>query len=274
MLIIVQDDLALSGDKREKMYKLPVSQKRYLIKQHLETHSGTLSRASGGVRNINHAAQASTFSPGSGSGIIPKLVPQLTGDTGFMKRFSIAGWAASTSPPESRRSSAELPLKRHDTGGQAKIIGDTVPETTPIVPQSTGGLWSSWWTSSGGDKAQKDIEKTPKWYADGIRSDKPADIKLVKHLISLRVHISTANLAWVEEFVDESQGIDALGKLLSSLVAKGGKRRKLREVEETVLLETIKCVRVLLNTDVSMCSPSQKPTFIFAIIAWFQERSV
>lgn len=234
------------------MYKLPVSQKRYLIKQHIETHSGTLSRASGATRSTNHAAQASTFSPGSGSGIIPKLVPQLTGDTGFMKRFSIAGWAASSSPPESRRSSADIAVKRHDTGGQAKIIGDQIPETPmPIVPQSTGGLWSSWWASSGGDKVQKETEKTPRWYADVIRSDKPADIKLVKHLISLRIHISTANLAWVEEFVGECQGIDVLGKLLGTLVAKGGKRRKLREVEETVLLETIKCVRVLLNTDVS-----------------------
>lgn len=233
------------------MHKLPVMQKRYLIKQHLETHSGTLSKASGTSRNINHATQASTFSAGSGSGIIPKLVPQLTGDTGFMKRFSIAGWAASSSPPESRRSSAELALKRHDTGGQAKLIGDALPETTTIAPQTTGGLWSSWWASSGGDKAQKEVEKTPQWYADGIRSDRPTDIKLVKHLISLRVHISTANLAWIEEFVGESRGIDALGKLLGTLVAKGGKRRKLREVEETILVETIKCVRVLMNTDVS-----------------------
>lgn len=76
-------------------------------------------------------------------------------------------------------------------------------------------------------------------------------MKLVKHLISLRVHLSTADLAWIQEFVSEAKGVDSLGDLLASLVAKNGKRKKLQNVEETVLLEVIKCVRVLLNTDVS-----------------------
>lgn len=258
------------------MYKLPISQKRYLIKQHKEKHSATLSKASALNRGTSHAAQASTYSPASSSGLIPRLVPQLTGEAGLMKRFSIASWGTTPSPPESRRSSADLAVKRHDTGGQAKIINEAPSEPTPIQPQSTGSLWSSWWTSSGGDKGQKEAEKMPRWYVDGIRSDRPADLKLVKHLISLRVHISTANLAWIEDFVDESNGIDALGKLLASLVAKGGKRKKLREIEETVLLEAIKCVRVLLNTDVSTKRRCYGGLISLSsyLAAWFQERHV
>lgn len=45
-------------------------------------------------------------------------------------------------------------------------------------------------------------------------------------------------------------GMDALGNLLYGLVGKGGKRRKLSDTEETVLLELVKCLRVLLNTEV------------------------
>lgn len=85
----------------------------------------------------------------------------------------------------------------------------------------------------------------------GLRSRKSTDVKLVKHLISLRVHLSTAKLSWVEQFLDEQKGMAALGTLLAELVGKGGKRKKLTDVEETVLYEVIKCLRVLLNTEVS-----------------------
>jgi len=80
---------------------------------------------------------------------------------------------------------------------------------------------------------------------------KPSDSRLTKHLISLRVHLSTSSIAWIEQFVGQEKGMDALVTLLSSLVGKGGKNRKLSDTEESVLLEVIKCLRVLLNTGVS-----------------------
>lgn len=119
--------------------------------------------------------------------------------------------------------------------------------------QSTGGLWSSWWASSGGENSSEKT-KTPKWYVDGIRNARGMDMKLVKHLISLRVHLSTAQLIWIEEFVRDEKGMDALGTLLASLVGKGGKRRTLTDSEESVLLELIKSLRVLLNTEVRVFS--------------------
>jgi diaphanous 1 len=51
--------------------------------------------------------------------------------------------------------------------------------------------------------------------------------------------------------VGPQKGLDALGQLLAGLVGKGGKKKSLGEVENTVLLEIVKCFRVLLNTDVS-----------------------
>ncbi len=235
------------------MYQLPPEQRQYLFNQH---RAASMSKGTAPKRQVSHATQASTFSPASASGLIPRLVPQLTGDSGIMRRFSIVGWggATSSSPTGSPRSSADLDSSRKDS------ISTTDPvESTPLQPQSTGGLWSSWWTSSGGERgpstgtgAQQEASKVPKWYVDRIRSGKATDVKLVKHLISLRVHLSTADLDWIEEFVVLCKGMDALGDLLGNLVAKGGKRKKLQNVEETVLLEVIKCIRVLLNTDVRL----------------------
>ena len=238
------------------MYKLPPEQRRYLVEKNSESRASTLSKGSGTKASI-YAQQASTYSPASGSGLMPRLVPQLTGDSGLMKRFSIAGWGStSSSPPSgSPRSSADFGSMRRDSISRASPIQPL--ESQPVQSQSTGGLWSSWWASSGGEKSgvnktqDKETEKTPQWYVDGIRNGRSLDMKLVKHLISLRVHLSTATLTWVEMFVSDCNGFDALGNLLAGLVAKGGKRRRLQEVEETVLLEVIKCIRVLLNTDVS-----------------------
>jgi diaphanous 1 len=102
-----------------------------------------------------------------------------------------------------------------------------------------------------GDKGRIEKGHTARWYVDGIRAGRSTDIKLVKHLISLRVHLSTAKLVWIEEFVDAEKGLDALRILLADLVGKGGKRKILVDVESTVLLEVVKCLRVLLNTEVS-----------------------
>lgn len=255
------------------MYKLPPQQKQYLFRQHLQSRAASMSKATSGQRLVSHAAQASTYSPASGSEF--RLVSQLTGDSGIMRRFSILGWGATTSPGHSPRTSIDVDASTRE----APTSTPKAAEATPVQPQSTGGLWSSWWSSSGGEKGtvtgEKKDTKTPKWYVDGIRSGKPADIKLVKHLISLRVHLSTADLAWIEEFVNECQGMDALGAVLSGLVAKGGKRKKLQNVEESVLLETIKCIRVLLNTDVGLSHEFKPPAICSPpmVLAWLQART-
>lgn len=64
--------------------------------------------------------------------------------------------------------------------------------------------------------------------------------------------------------------MDELSNILAGLVGKGGKRRKLTDAEETVLLEIVKCLRVLLNTEVSsLYFIAQFPTQLHSP-AWFQ----
>lgn len=242
------------------MYQLPIEQKRYLLQNHLR--SSALSKSPGAKTAVKHNAQASTYGPTSAAAFLPKLVPQLTGDSGLMKRFSISSWTSVPVPASPASSTGEFSKadvqsesRRRDSVASARSLSEKQPNISPIQPQSTG--WSSWWASSGGEKASssgdfwlpEEIEKSAKWYVDGIRK-KAMDMKLVKHLISLRVHLSTAIVAWISEFVMEEKGMEVIGQLLGGLVSKGGKRKSLNEVEDMILLELIKCLRVLMNTEV------------------------
>ena len=245
------------------MYRLPADQKRYLLEQNQVTRAGTMSRSAA----AKVSKSAATYGSTSAAAMLPRLVPQLTGDSSIMKRFSMAGWGAASStpaaePPDSPRSSISATHNGRDSMVSIKSSSEKDVDAAPLQPQATGGLWSSWWASSGGGNgmAAKETEKTPNWYATNIRNGRTTDTKLVKHLISLRVHLSTANLAWIEEFVTTESGMNVLSDLLARLVSKGGKRKKLSEVEDTVLLEVIKCLRALLNTEV--CAPLTRTAHI------------
>lgn len=239
------------------MHALSPERKKYLLHENRQFKSSIQHPASNGA----HATYSASYGPSSAAALLPKLVPQLTGDAGLIRRLSIVGWGSATAMAPSVTSSDSV-----DTNGEfnsstsstnsrvAKSFGDELP---PLQPQSTGSMWSSWWTSSGGEKpssadkdARQEFVKSARWYIDGLRIRKAPDMKLVKHLITLRVHLSTAKLSFVQEFVGAEEGLVALGALLANLVGKGSKKKNLNEVETTVLLEVLKCLRVLLNTSV------------------------
>lgn len=235
------------------MRHLPLDRKKYLLRQNRQY--GSMSKASTRQSSAPGVQQPATIGHSGSGAILPQLIPQLTGNS-LIGRLSVWGGSTtstpSTSTPESEQPinlDAATTTNKPATVRGRKSIDETDADPPPLQPQTTGGLWSSWWASSGGtsDKAQK---QTPAWYVDGLKGGRIVDMKLVKHLISLRVHLSTASLTWIEEFIQERKGMDVLGILLAGLVGKSGKRKALTEVESTVLFELIKCLRVLLNTEV------------------------
>ncbi|KAJ6515515.1 hypothetical protein C8R45DRAFT_809608 [Mycena sanguinolenta] len=245
----IMDDIGLKGESRNQMYDLSPERKRLLILQHRE------------MKSKSTATPTPAYTASYGPSAAARLVPQLTGDGGILRRFSIANWGAvsAAAPPVvaeatgQGRSSGEFSVgnDRIAQGKSRAQVEKIAEEMQPLQPQSTGGLWSSWWASSGdGSKGSKDTKAPPtaKWYIDGLRTTK-ADIKLVKHLINLRVHLSTARISWIQEFLGDEHGLDVLGTLLSSFVAKDGKHRNSTEVVDFVLLEAVRCLRVLLNAD-------------------------
>jgi diaphanous 1 len=137
----------------------------------------------------------------------------------------MGGWGAKTvSPPSTPGSNRKV--DRTESNRTTVQEAKATEEPQPLQPQTTGGLWSSWWASSGGEKTaskgQLKEGKSPKWYVDGIKG-KALDTKLVKHLISLRVHLSTARVFWVGEFVGAEGGLGVLSAVLAGLVGESGK---------------------------------------------------
>lgn len=244
------------------MYVLPLDRKKYLLRQNKQFRTANQQVNSSMAQQ---SAYAASYGPSSAAALLPKLIPQLTGDAGLIRRFSIVGWGSgsSTASPVVSNESNSLNGEFNTPASSHEQVTKVVEEMPPLQPQNTGSLWANWWTSSGGDKSltavdksgNKEAAKSAKWYIDGLRIGKTPDMKLVKHLITLRVHLSTAKVAFIQEFVVAEKGLTSLGSLLASLVSKGGKRRLLSELEITVLLEVLKCLRVLLNTEVSAFPP-------------------
>lgn len=231
------DHMALKGDARDKMYLLPAAKKRQIIEQERAFHSTRDGKAPRPSQSTH-----STLGTSGGGAFLPRLVPQLTGDSGILKRFSMATWGTSTPAP---------PVMSPDLNRSSGEFDKVAEMMQPLQAQATSNMFGNWWVSSGGEKnTETDSEISVKRYVDGLRSMK-MDSRLVKHLISLRVHLSTAKLPWIEDFIAED-GINAMGGALASLVSKGGKRTVLTDIESTVLLEILKCLRVLLNTEVNV----------------------
>ncbi|KAL5507835.1 hypothetical protein ACEPAH_5453 [Sanghuangporus vaninii] len=262
------DDLGLKGEKREAMRNMPIDRKRYLLRQNRQLRS-----MAGGKPAPQTSLQSATIGPARAAPIVPSIVPNMTGD-GIMKRFSLSSWGSSPSAGEPSSGTPSSPRANGSLSSYEKTIAKDAGsnDAALLQPQTTGGLWGSWWTSSGTDSWMTSLSKSrapgakdtssTAYYAEGLRSRRANDIKLVKHLISLRVHLSTAKVSWVDQFLGESKGMDALAGLLASLVGKGGKGRKLSDTEESVLYEVVKCLRVLLNTEPGFNQVLASPTLI------------
>lgn len=242
-----QDLVGVKGEARANIHLLPPEKKRQLIEQLRGKFDKTTSTSP-----LASPASFATYGPSSGSALPPRLVPQPSGDSGFFKRFSaFPTWGSATSPPPPSGNLKSRSSGEFATGPRFSISRENVEEDGQSVqPQATGSMFSTWWTALGGEPTtDNEHSKSARVYVDGIRKSRNADSKLTKHLISLRVHLSTAKLPWIETFIAE-EGIIAISGLLSSLVGKGGKRKAVTDSENSVLLEVIRSLRVLLNTEV------------------------
>ncbi|KAK4704608.1 hypothetical protein P7C70_g1599, partial [Phenoliferia sp. Uapishka_3] len=237
----LMDELGMKAPQRAAMRQLPLDRQRFLISQH---------------RSSTPAPHVAPLRP-SKTG--PSETSTGTGALANLKRFSLWGAPAEAPPVPSLPSPPTSPVKLshvtpHSTGGSNGRRGLNLQ---PVEEDHQS--WSSWWSAAsnatgngtGGNGGGAEVAKdTPRFYVDQLRSTKISQRSLVKHLIALRVRLSTAKVAWTEEFLGEATGLDALEELLGKITLKRVHRKEQQSDEdETVQGECIKCLRVLLNTD-------------------------
>jgi diaphanous 1 len=184
---------------------------------------------------------------------VTKLLAQHTGDSTtstqsqdtWGARFGLGAWTGGT-PGKS---------PQVDQGSLRSVDGISLSGSVkPLEKQVTGGLWS-WWTGNrpGEGSAEAYIEGLRAEYvlnhgegrSELITSRRPTS--LLKHLISLRVTLSTAPMEFIIDFLD-ARGLDKLEvimiKLAPVLKDKG-------DMNEQIVGEILKCLRIIMNIDVS-----------------------
>lgn len=149
------------------MQDLPLDRKLYLLAQNRQMQSR---------RQLTQAPIPSnkfaSYGPASATSFLPKLVPQLTGGPdSVMKRFSIpnfTGWGVGSSDEKGSIDSNSSESIPHLSPSSNSV-------SEPVVPQTTGGLFGSWWIRSPSVQPLRpyltggpDTSQDPSWYVSEI----------------------------------------------------------------------------------------------------------
>lgn len=224
-----QNARGLNSDKR--IVEMSIESKRALLREHRKATS------SPPHKSPNRSGYSASVGPAAAAHMLPRLVPQLTGDAGLLKRISMH-W---TGP---------LPTSLAEDGDSGAFAPEPtiVEDIQPLVAQPTGGGWSRWWASSGGEDTN-----SAKSYVNRLRTGKITENKLTKDLIGFRAHFSGATDVWRTEFLEE-HGLEALSTLLASLVTwltGFGKDDKLPEIGLGNLLAVMRCLHAVFDSNAS-----------------------
>ncbi|WVW81462.1 hypothetical protein I302_103456 [Kwoniella bestiolae CBS 10118] len=259
------DDLNLHGDKREAMTSLSPSRKTYLLAQHRQSTPATpsspppiqaispprlttfISLSTGTSAGISRLLPQLTGPPASGTGSTPTTPNR--GKEGGWKRFALAGlgvWNSEAAPQIDAHldlltpgGEEEVTTPRAEPSAAEKALGE-VGDLRPLEKQTTGGLWA-WWTGS--SRAENG---SPAGYIESLRYSRKTPQSLLKHLLSLRVTLSTVKLSWINEFIM----LDGL-TIMSNILEKVAKQpRQKGDTGEQIIVEIAKSLRVLMNTDI------------------------
>lgn len=258
----MMDQLGIKENQRNAMRLMDEQRKRFLIAQQQQKESGGIpqpiqSHRTGPERSSGRQTTASYTSP----------TMALSG----LKRFSL--WSTGTSSPvaddDTQPHSPKAPASpvMSDTASVLSFASqDTEAHTPPAPLLQTATGWSSWFSAGSPAKplvtsnvaSSSSAKDTPIFYISQIVDGKLDRANLAKHLIALRVRLATAALVWIQDFL-QHDGLAALEKVLRTFTAKTSStssRDAITELDESIQTETIRCLRIILNTEVSTTRPT------------------
>lgn len=256
------NELGMKEAQRTALRKLDDDRKRFLIGQQRQT--ATVPNEPQPLRAVK------TGGPPQRSTTYDSATPTSAAAASHFKRFSLAGFGGSADVDATPRSERTDPLasptmsEASSVASSSAILSepDTPPMPAPLLQTATG--WTSWFSSGSPAKpsaprAQSantarpmEAQDTPAFYVSRMLAGKVSQISLVKHLIALRVRLATAQLSWIQEFLNQ-KGLSAIETLLKKATShkSGSLKDAGNELDETISAECIRCLRVLMNVEVS-----------------------
>ncbi|KAI8360387.1 hypothetical protein B0O80DRAFT_203131 [Mortierella sp. GBAus27b] len=243
---------------RETMMQFPREKKMILIMQNQQQAQQKERVASpdpfaAGAQNggiINRNASTKSRFIGSISSRVSFIEPDNTAASKHHSRYSSWSSLAGT----------------YDIGAM-EDDASTSPSTGAERPMSptmaaAGSIWSSWFGQTPlPDATQAEVaDDSPQFYIDQLFSKTTNQKTLAKHLLSLRILLSTAKLSWIQQFLD-GRGFRALENVLDKTAIKkrGGKPS---DLDETLQSECVQCLRVLMNTEPGFNQVLRSPSLV------------
>ncbi|KAJ9477578.1 BNI1-related protein 1 [Pseudozyma hubeiensis] len=298
-------DLGIKGTSRTAMLALPDDRKRFLISQNEAARTSTPSKS----RIAPQGDKPSSPTPSTSSETMGRssVIP-----TGWSNRFSISSittWATSdthgsgsgiakdgdggaspraSSSADGSNGSTRPTTMMSETGSFGSIdskVHTNGDHTNTIRAHHTGSsagvaasLWSNWWVggsmiAGAGNGADTSDEKNAAMaHVNKLKESKLSRKDLFKHLLSLRVTLSSAKLSWIDSFL-YCDGLGALEVIMQQetdgivggLGSNRSKQPERKDMSDAILLEAIKCLRTLMNIELGFEKVLGQPNLVNSI---------
>ncbi|KAF9585106.1 hypothetical protein BGW38_003868 [Lunasporangiospora selenospora] len=157
--------------------------------------------------------------------------------------------------------SFEVPADEDPTPTSPKLGASERPMSPTFA--AAGSLWSSWFGATPQPdtaSVEENTEDNPQFYIDQLTSKSITQKTLAKHLLGLRIALSTAKLSWIRLFLD-ARGFRALEAVLEKIALKK-RAGKANDLDETLQSECVQCLRVLMNTEPGFNQVLRAPSLI------------
>lgn len=231
------NDLGIKGPQADSMRLLSGDRKSYLLSQH----------------------RASSVTP---------LRPQQTGPTSRstassgiwdLRRFSLASMF--TGQTEDGSSSITDASTRPGSAMDGTGVSGHSPSSSIATASGYAGLptastvssWTAWLSPSSNDNYDPAPADSAADEVTALSNAKAGSQHLARRLVSLRVRLSTDRIQWSDSFV-KNGGLQALHRCLQG-ANKRAQSGKSNEYDEAALMDSIRSMRALLNTQVGNSLP-------------------
>ncbi|KAJ1032638.1 hypothetical protein NDA16_000661 [Ustilago loliicola] len=309
----LMQDLGIKGTSRSAMLALPDDRKRFLISQNEAAKTSTPLKPRSSMSHHSDKPVSPTLSSTSEtmgrSSVIPagwsnrfsisSIATWATNDTqgsgtssakdidgGASPRASVSGDVSSQGSNSTRPTTVlsetgslgSMDSKAQHNGEHNNTIKANHTGSSSGV---TASLWSSWWGggstilgSSGSNDAGVGNERNAALgHVSKLKDGKLSRKDLFKHLLSLRVTLSSAKLSWIDSFL-QCDGLGALEQIMqleadgivnSLNSSKQGKQTERKEMSDAILLEAVKCLRTLMNIELGFEKVLEQPNLVNCI---------